>query len=77
VKKRGVKPHSPFLLGSQVEGKQHIDNQCWHPTCVWPIRSKGLCKNHATYAQALIRQGKATEQDLIARKLMKEAVKKK
>lgn len=59
-----------FKKTSNVRGRRRNDDECLVPHCNNKESRRGLCNTHRTYAYLLIRKGKATEEDLIKRRLM-------
>ncbi len=43
------------------------ESKCMYPECDKPILGRGLCKNHYTYATALVREKKTTWEELISK----------
>jgi len=58
-----------FSANSSVTGKS-AKGKCNYPKCAQPHEIRGLCLKHYLYAMRLKREGKATEADLMKRKLL-------
>lgn len=61
--------HDVFLKGATAVGKKH-NTLCRYPKCTQPQDTRGLCLKHYLYAMRLKRSGKASEEDLVNRKLL-------
>jgi len=61
-----------FLKGQKTRGYAVRAGECLVRKCKKPIRNnRGLCITHHSYAWDLIRKSKASEEDLIKRRLMR------